>query len=71
MAKETITIEFKSILKTANPEDKSKALMVMNEYGFSDNTFSNWKKNAPEQVKFLAELSEALNVPINDFIKKV
>lgn len=70
--KETITINYKDSVKNAKSEEsKGKALSVINDYGFSENTVSNWKKEAPKQVAFLADLSEALGVPINDFIRKV
>lgn len=70
--KTTITIEYRESLKKAKSDEaKSKALLVINNYGFSDQTVSNWRKKAPEQVAFLSDLSEALEVPISDFIKKI
>lgn len=70
--KKTITIDYDSSIKNAKSDEaKGKALSVINEYNFSGQTKKNWKVKAPDQVAFLVDLSEALDVPISDFIKKV
>lgn len=70
--KKTITIDYDSSIKNAKSEEaKMRALSVVNNWGFSQQTVKNWKVKAPDQVAFLSDLSEALDVPISDFIKKV
>lgn len=71
--KETkITIDYTGCIKNAKDEEsKLKGLSVINDYRFTEATVRNWNKEAPNVVSFLADLSEALGVPINDFIKKV
>lgn len=69
--KKTITIDYDLAIKNAKPQAKGKALLVVNEWGFSGQTTKNWKSKAPDVVAFLSDLSEALNIPISDLIKKV
>lgn len=70
--KKTITIDYDAAIKNAKSDEaKGKALSVINDYKFSGQTVKNWKVKAPDQVAFLSDLAEALEVPISDFIKKI